>query len=100
MPGSKIAYDDGSFNSGDRAIVLGLSADGLNPFANEKNVYPMWPILLNLPKSNAEEAKFHAVNRNNFRSDFDPYVDIIVDEILNLNSVRVYMLIVVMSNFS
>ena len=62
---------DGTFNSDDRAIALGLSADGLNPFAKEKNSYSMWPIIalcIESSKSNVEETEFHAVNRNNSRT--------------------------------
>lgn len=43
---------DGTFNGGNRALALDFSADGLNPFAKEKNSYSMWPIflfVLNLP---------------------------------------------------
>ena len=88
---------DGSFNSDDRAIALGLSADGLNPFAKEKNSYSMWPIflfVLNLPSQMWKKPNSMLLTgiipRPGEPKDFDSYVDIIVDEILNLNGVRVY----------
>lgn len=88
---------DGHFKGDPRGICLSLCTDGTNPFSKEKISYSMWPItltILNLP--------FHI--RNLPRSivlagiipgksepqNIDPYIEILVDEIVSLNSLQCY----------
>ena len=91
-------YSSNGFFGGDnRAIALGLCADGLNPFAKEKNSYSMWPLflfVLNLPaqiwKKPSSMLLTGIVPGPGEPKNLDPYVDIIVDEIMHLNSLILY----------
>lgn len=87
---------DGTFKSDDRALALGLSADGLNPVAKEKKSYSMWPIflfVLNLPSQMWKKPNsmllIGIVPGPGEPKDFDPYIKIVV-EVLSLNGVKVY----------
>ena len=78
-------------------IALGLCADGLNPFAKEKNSYSMWPVflfILNLPaqmwKKPDSMLLTGIIPGPSEPKDIDPYVDIVVDDISRLNGVKVY----------
>ena len=54
---NELYSDDGTFGGDDRAIALGLCADGLNPFTKEKNSFN---VHLKPSCSNVEKARFHA----------------------------------------
>lgn len=90
------AYSCHGIFSGDlRGISFGFCTDGVNPFSHNRVSYSMWPMmltLLNLPRE----------LRNSFSSIFllgivtgngsqepksiDPYIEVVVDELLQLSS--------------
>lgn len=90
---------DGIFHGDPRGISLAFCTDGVNPFSHSKVQYSMWPLmftLLNLPRK----------MRNNFASillvgivpangtkepmDLNPYLDIVVDELLEISNSTLY----------
>ena len=88
---------DGPFTGDPRGICLSLCTDGTNPFSKEKKSYSMWPItltMLNLP--------FHVrilsksillagiIPGKSEPQSIDPYVEILVDEIIRLNGMKCY----------
>ena len=96
----KKAYDEiGLFKGDQRGILLALCTDGVNPFAHNRIPYSMWPIMLTL-------LNLLRNLRNRFSSIFlvgivpsngsqephslHPYLDILVDEILELSSCKLY----------
>ena len=96
----KEAYSStGVFKGDPRGVSLALCTDGVNPFAHNKVSYSMWPIMmtiLNLPRK----------MRNHFGSillvgivpgngtqephNIHPYLDILVDELLELCDTTLY----------
>lgn len=89
--------DDGEFGGEVRSLSFALCLDGTNPFAKEKYSYSMCPMLLvplNLPQSLRSSARSILLTgiipgpaevKNT-----DPYVDVLVDEILKLQNTPVY----------
>lgn len=87
----------GMFAGDCRGLSFAVCMDGLNPFSREKNSYsvcPMFLMNLNLPSHvrklagaimltglipGPREPKF-----------IDPYIDVLVDDIMHLNTLRVY----------
>ena len=89
----------GVFDGDKRGLSFALCTDGVNPFSHNRVAYSMWPImltLLNLPRN----------IRNSFSSMFlvgiipsngaqepkhlDPYLDVVIDELLELSNVDAY----------
>lgn len=88
---------DGIFQGHTQAVPLGICLDGVNPFSKENISYSMWPILLfplSLPhqirKSSGSMMLVGIVPGPNEPRDFDPYLDVIVDDILALNKLEMY----------
>ena len=80
-----------------RAISFALCADGLNPFAHEKTQYSMCPLFLiplNFPHHIRKKAGAMfltgIIPGHKEPKNMDPYIDLIVDDIMSLNSVNVY----------
>lgn len=84
-------------------IILGLNTDGVNPFHSSGAQYSMWPLILcivNLPKLVRNKADgvilVGVVPSRNIRlstslePDLDPYVELLVDELLSLCSTEIY----------
>ena len=96
----KKAYDkDGLFEGDPRGIALALCTDGVNPFAHNKVSYSMWPImltLLNLPRNLRN--RFASImlvgivpsNGSQEPKSLNPYLEILVDELLELSNFRLY----------
>ena len=87
--------------SGDaRAIQLQLSTDGVNPFSSNKVSYSMWPIMLsnlNLPRSVRSYfgnimlvGVIPAQDGGGEPRKLDPYLEIVVDELLSLTGKTFY----------
>ena len=88
---------DGIFGGDTRAISFALCADGLNPFAHEKTKYSMCPLFLiplNLPdhirKKSGSMFLTGIIPGRYEPKNMDPYVDLIVDDIMALNSMTAY----------
>ena len=96
----KRAYSvNGVFKENHRGISLALCTDGVNPFAHNKVTYSMWPImltLLNLPRrlrnKYASIMLVGIVPSNGAQEPYslNPYMDILVDELLELSSCSLY----------
>ena len=92
-PAWKSKYDaNGPFHGDPRGVCLALCTDGTNPFSKEKVSYSMWPIMLsvlNLPPHirNVHGSKVLAgiVPGKSEPKNLDPYIEILVDEIMCLN---------------
>ena len=87
----------GPFQGDARGISLGLCTDGMNPFSREKVQYSMWPIVitvLNLPRSirHLPGSMFLVgiIPGKAEPKNMDPYLDILVDDILELNGLQMY----------
>ena len=85
--------EDGPFKGDPRGISLQFSTDGVNPFSVNKISYFMWPIMvtvLNLPKTcrnNFENVMLAGIIPANIKEEpesVDPYVEVLVDELLGL----------------
>ena len=99
-PAWKKAYDkDGIFKGDPRGISLALCTDGVNPFAHNRVQYPMWPVMLtilNLPRRFRN--RFSSImivgiipsNGSHEPKSLDPFLKVLVDEIKELCSYRVY----------
>lgn len=91
----KRAYDPtGLFQGDHRGISLALCTDGVNPFSHNRVSYSMWPImltLLNLPRklrnlfSSILLVGIVPSNGSQEPRSLDPYLDILVDELLELS---------------
>ena len=90
------AFSEEGFSNGDsRGMLLQLSTDGVNPFSSNKVNYSMWPIMLtvlNLPRNvrNLFEnillaGIIPAHTDGQEPKNVDPYLEIVVDEILELS---------------
>ena len=97
-PAWKEWYGEGGLFDGDaRAISFALCADGLNPFAHEKTKYSMCPLFL-IPLNFPDHIRKKAgamfltgiIPGRKEPKNMDPYVDLIVDDIISLNSLSVY----------
>lgn len=98
--GWKNAYSiNGVFKGDPRGISLSICADGVNPFAHNKVTYSMWPImltLLNLPRHMRN--RFASIllvgivpgNGSQEAKSLNPYLDILVDEMLELSGSTLY----------
>ena len=98
--GWKSAYSiNGVFKGDPRGISLALCSDGVNPFAHNKVAYSMWPImltLLNLPRHMRN--RFASIllvgivpsNGSQEAHSLNPYLDVLVDEMLELSSSTIY----------
>ena len=94
------AYKVGGLFGGDkRGISLALCTDGVNPFAHNKVAYSMWPImltLLNLPRNMRNifgSILLVGIIPSNGSKEphfLTPYLDILVDEILELCSCTLF----------
>ena len=89
----------GVFKEDHRGISLALCTDGVNPFAHNKVSYSMWPImltLLNLPRNfrhkYASIMLVGIVPSNGAQEphSLNPYLNILVDELLELSSCKFY----------
>lgn len=88
---------DGIFHGDTRGLSLALCIDGTNPYSKEKNVYSMWPIvvsLLNLPPGLRRAAGFlqliGIIPGKHEPRNTDPYLQVLVDELNNINGKRLY----------
>ena len=98
---SKVWYDwykgDGIFLGDKRVISFTFCTDGLNPFAQHKYNYSMWPMFLiplNLPhhmrsKSGAMMLT-GIVPGPNEPETLQPYLDLVVDDLAQLNKMSFY----------
>ena len=95
----KVYGSNGMFKEDHRGISLALCTDGVNPFAHNKVSYSMWPIMLtflNLPRSLRN--KFASImlvgivpsNGAHEPYSLNPYLDILVDELLELSNCTLY----------
>ena len=81
---------DGVFGGDCRGLLIQLSTDGVNPFNSNKVCYSMWPVvvtILNLPKilRNKHKCEMLAgIIPTNAKS-IDPYLDVLVDELIELD---------------
>lgn len=88
---------NGSFRGDKRAISFAFCTDGLNPFAQHKNNYSMMPMFLiplNLPhhirsKSGAMMLTGIVPGPNEPHT-LQPYLDLVVDDLTQLNKLKVY----------
>ena len=92
-------HKDGIFEGDPRGISLALCTDGVNPFAHNRVSYSMWPImltLLNLPRHLRN--RFASImlvgiipsNGSHEPQSLNPYLDVLVDELLELCSCTLY----------
>ena len=98
--GWKSAYSiDRVFQGDPRGISLALSSDGVNPFAHNKVTYSMWPIMLTLlDLSRHMRNRFAGIllvgivpsNGSQEPYSLNSYLDILVDEVLELSSSSLY----------
>ena len=89
--------DDGMFKGDSRAISFALCTDGLNPFSHEKTKYSMWPLFLiplNLPdeirRKSGSMMLTGVIPGRDEPKNMDPYVDLLVDDIMSLNMTSAY----------
>ena len=81
-------------------MLLQLSTDGVNPFSCNKVAYSMWPItlsMLNLPRNvrslfgNIMLAGIVPAQADGHEpKNIDPYLEVVVDEILDLSGVTFF----------
>lgn len=96
----KAAYSNsGQFSSDNRGISFAFNTDGVNPYSHNKVSYSMWPMiltLLNLPRSkrhlfgNVWLVATIPGNDNKEPNSLDPYLEIMVDELLEISNQRFY----------
>lgn len=97
----KKAFTEDGFSKGDpRGILLQLCTDGVNPFSSNKVNYSMWPIMfsvLNLPKQIRNTYQnimlvgiVPAQVEGKEPKSLDPYLEIVVDELLDLSEATFY----------
>lgn len=88
---------DGVFAGDPWGISLAFCTDGVNPFAHNKVTYSMWPLmmtLLNLPRKLRNRFSsillVGVIPGNGTKEAFhlDPYIDILVDELLEISCSR------------
>ena len=87
----------GLFKGDSRALSFAVCMDGLNPFAIEKNSYSMWPMFLiplNLPHhirmTSTSMMLMGLIPGPTELKNTDPYVDVLVDDILDVNEMTMY----------
>ncbi len=88
---------DGIYDKNPRAVSLSLCLDGVNPFAKERTTYSMWPIVLvplNLPQTirtlPGSLMLAGIIPGRDEPKTTDPYVQVLVDDLLKLNGQTVY----------
>lgn len=88
---------EGVFKGDHRGLAFAICTDGLNPYAHEKTTYSMWPIFLvplNLPHH--VRMKVGSMLLTGIipgpkePNDLDPYMDIVVDDIMDLSKLTVF----------
>ena len=99
-PAWKLAYSSsGQFASDFRGISFAMNTDGVNPYSQNRVSYSMWPIMLtvlNLPRDiRYSFGNFWLVgtipgNGTKEPNRLDPYLDILVDELLSLSNKIVF----------
>ena len=95
-----MAYSSaGLFASDVRGISFSLNTDGVNPYSQNRVSYSMWPIILtvlNLPREiRYSFGNFWLVgtvpgNGTKEPNSLDPYLDILVDELLAISNKEVF----------
>ena len=87
----------GVFKGEHRSISFALCTDGLNPFSHEKTQYSMWPIFLvplNMPHSirmkTGSMFLTGIIPGPKEPKNMDPYIDVLVDDILDIEGVEMY----------
>lgn len=95
----KSAYSNhGIFKGDPRGRSIAFCTDGVNPFSHNRVTYSMWPImltLLNLPRE--VRNKFGSIlllgiipgNRSLEPKSLDPYLEVCIDELLQLSDNKV-----------
>ena len=88
---------NGVFGGEHRALTFGLCMDGLNPYAQEKTVYstcPMSLVILNFPHhlriKSGSLLLTGLIPGPKEPKETDPYVNVLVDDIMTLNKLTVY----------
>ena len=88
---------NGMFKGNCRALSFALCMDGLNPFAQEKTAYstcPMTLVVLNFPHHIRMRAGSMILTGlipgPREPKQTDPYVEVLVDDVLSLNKLKVY----------
>lgn len=88
---------EGIFKGDTRALSFAVCLDGLNPFSREKASYSTCPIflsILNLPHHvrmlSGSAMLTGLIAGPNEPKSTNPYVDVLVDDILHLNTLKVY----------
>lgn len=85
---------DGVFGGDCRRLLIQLSTDGVNPFGSNEVFYSMWPVMvtiLNLPKILRNKhncvmlAGIIPTNAKHEPKSTDPYLDVLVDEPIELD---------------
>jgi hypothetical protein len=97
QPWMSMYHAAGPFQGDACGISLSVCTDGMNPFSKEKVAYSMSPIvltILNLPRHTrnlpGSMLLVGIIPGNKEPSNMDPYLDILVDEILSLNGSTFY----------
>ena len=89
----------GVFGGDPRGVSLALCTDGVNPFAHNRVVYSMWPImltLLNLPRrlrnlfTNILLVGIVPRNEGKEAKTLDPFLEVMVDKLLQISSSTLY----------
>ena len=89
----------GVFASDVRGVSLALNTDGVNPYSQNRVSYSMWPIILtilNLPREirysygNIWLVGTIPGNGTKEPNSLDPYLDILVDELLSISNKEVF----------
>ena len=90
---------EGKFGSDSRGISFAMNTDGVNPYSQNRVSYSMWPIILtvlNLPRDiRYAFGNFWLVgtvpgNGNKEPNSLDPYLDILVDELLAISNREIF----------
>lgn len=96
----RAAYAEEGFFQGDPSgLSVQLSTDGVNPFSANKITYSMWPIMLsvlNWPKTHPNRFEnimlvgIIPANGKEEPKSVDPYVEVLVDEVMELSGTTFY----------
>ena len=96
----KAAYAEGGFFQGDPSgFSVQLSTDGVNPFSANKITYSMWPIMLsvlNWPETHRNRFEnimlvgIIPANGKEEPKSVDPYIEVLVDEVMELCGTTFY----------
>ena len=99
-PAWRSAYSDtGMFEGDSRGLSFGFCTDGVNPFSHLHCTYSMWPIvmsLLNLPRDIRHDFRNMFLigiipgNGKKEAHTIHPYLEILIDEMLELSNTEVY----------